>query len=159
MESGQESIYRKTAHIWTSVVGLHTGKIVDLLENNTPLDLKDKKGDPISAKMKMGLFRVSESDSNVKMFMEKVDADISRLPSNKAVINTASTVGKALQLTKNIMDNLSHVRHKCPTLICTQAHRKSVTRHTRYSKHHGLCCPAFTRLYRRRISRMIPFEN
>ncbi|KAF8962153.1 hypothetical protein BDZ97DRAFT_2059804, partial [Flammula alnicola] len=74
----------------------------------TPLDLTDKKGDPISAKMKMGLSRVSQSDSNVKMFMEKVDADVSRLPSNKAVINTASIVGKALQLTKNIMDNLSH---------------------------------------------------
>ncbi|KAF8960073.1 hypothetical protein BDZ97DRAFT_1358391 [Flammula alnicola] len=74
-----------------------------------PLDLTDKKGDPISAKMKMGLSRVSESDSNVKTFMEKVDADVSRLPRNKAVINTASTLGKALQLTKNIMDNLSHV--------------------------------------------------
>ncbi|KAF8954305.1 hypothetical protein BDZ97DRAFT_2081794 [Flammula alnicola] len=100
-------IYRKRARLLTSVVGLHKGKVVDLLENDTPLDLTDKKGDPISAKMKMGLSRVSESDSNVKTFMEKVDADVSRLPSNKAVINTATTVGKALQLTKNIMDNLS----------------------------------------------------
>ncbi|KAF8955682.1 hypothetical protein BDZ97DRAFT_1764582 [Flammula alnicola] len=101
-------IYRKRARLLTSVVGLHKGKVVDLLENDTLLDLTDKKGDPISAKMKMGLSRVSESDSNVKTFMEKVDADVSRLPSNKAIINTASTLGKALQLTKNIMDNLSH---------------------------------------------------
>ncbi|KAF8960319.1 hypothetical protein BDZ97DRAFT_1922228 [Flammula alnicola] len=82
-------IYRKRARLLTSVVGLHRGKVVDLLENDTPLDLTDKKGDPISAKMKTGLSRVSESDSN-------------------AAISTASTVGKALQLTKNIMDNLSH---------------------------------------------------
>ncbi|KAF8954322.1 hypothetical protein BDZ97DRAFT_490998 [Flammula alnicola] len=101
-------ICRKRARLLTSVVGLHTGKVVDLLENDAHLDLTDKKGDPISAKMKMGLSRVSESDSNVKTFMEKVDADISRLPSNNAVINTATTVGKALQLTKNIMDNLAH---------------------------------------------------
>jgi hypothetical protein len=43
--------------------------------------------------------------------MEKVDADVSRLPSNDAVTSTVSTLIQVLTLTKTIMDQLSQVRH------------------------------------------------
>ena len=73
----------------------------------------DKKGIPVPAKMKMVLSRISGSVDNIKEFMEKVDVDVSRLPSNDAVPNVVSTLGKVLQLTKNIMDQLSQVRRHC----------------------------------------------
>jgi len=69
----------------------------------------DKEGVPVPAKMKIDLSRISQSDGNIEKFMEKVNADVSCLPSDDTVGSTISTVGKVLQLTKNIMDNLSHV--------------------------------------------------
>jgi hypothetical protein len=61
--------------------------------------------------MKIVLSRISGSVDNINEFMEKVDADVRRLPNNSAVMSTASTLQKVLQLTKNIMDQLSHVRY------------------------------------------------
>ena len=87
--------------------------MLSIVQLDAGLDLMDKKGVPVPAKMKIDLSRISESDGNIEKFMEKVDADVSHLPSDDALGSTLSTVGKALQLTKNIMDNLSHVRHYC----------------------------------------------
>jgi len=64
----------------------------------------------VPAKMKIVLSSISDSLDNVKEVMEKVDADVSRLPSNSAAVTgTVSTLGKVLQLTKNIMDKLAQV--------------------------------------------------
>jgi hypothetical protein len=60
--------------------------------------------------MKIVVSPTSESDDDIKRFMEKVDADVSRLPSNDAVATTVSTLRQVLTLTKNIMDQLSQVR-------------------------------------------------
>ena len=73
--------------------------------------------------MKIALSRISGSVDNIKEFMEKVDADVRRLPSNGAVPSAVSTLGKVLQLTKNIMDGLSQVRHRC--LLYIDPHSKS----------------------------------
>ena len=56
--------------------------------------------------------------------MEKVDADVSHLSSNDAVVNTVSTLGQVLELTKTIMDKLSKVRHS----MFIDVHRKSADR-------------------------------
>ena len=134
----------------------------------------NKEGDPVSATMKINLSRISESDSNITKFMEKVDADVSRLPSNDVVGSTVSMVGKALQLTKNIMDNLSQVHHYslCPN--CThgnQVHpilKVSWTVLSRvYEVNRSTECPAIdtnikhylTRLYRRQMSKMNSYKN
>jgi len=61
--------------------------------------------------MKIALSPTSESDDDIKEFMEKVDADVSRLSSNDAVLSTASALGQVLQVTKIIMDQISQVRH------------------------------------------------
>ena len=101
---------------------------------------------PVLAKMKMVLSRISGSVDNIKEFMEKVDADVCRLPSNDAVPSAVSTLGKVLQLTKNIMDQLSQVRHQCLdilTLILTRP--IVVVRYTRYSTHRGPLFLVFTR--------------
>ncbi|KDR71040.1 hypothetical protein GALMADRAFT_802023 [Galerina marginata CBS 339.88] len=90
-----------------NLVGQHEGKVVEMLDQNASFDLMDKKGDPVRAKMKIALSPTSESDDDIKVFMERVDTDVSRLPSHGTMWNTVSTVGKTLQLTKNIMDSLS----------------------------------------------------
>jgi len=61
--------------------------------------------------MKIVLSPTSESDEDINKFMEKVDADVSRLPSNDAVASTISTLGQVLKLTKTLMDQLSQVRY------------------------------------------------
>ena len=61
--------------------------------------------------MKIVLSPLSGSVDEIKEFMEKVDADVSRLSSNDAVANTVSTLGQVLELTKTIMDKLTKVRH------------------------------------------------
>ena len=61
--------------------------------------------------MKIVLSRISGAVDDIKEFMEKVDADVSRLSSNDAVANTVSTLGQVLGLTKTIMDKLTKVRH------------------------------------------------
>ena len=69
------------------------------------MDLKDKTGSAITPKIKIKLFLVSEPGET---FMESVDADISRL--DGAVASTPiSALGKALQLTKSIMDIVADV--------------------------------------------------
>ena len=96
--------------------------------------------------MKIVLSPISESDDDIRKFMEEVDADVSRLPSNDTVWSTVSTVGQVLQLTKNIMDNVSKVRHYCFCRICS--HGKSVIivpRYIRYSTHRGPLFPDFIR--------------
>ena len=66
---------------------------------------------PVLVKMKIVLSRISGSIDNVKEFMEKVDADVSHLPSSDAVTSTISTLAQVLKLTKTIMDQLSQVQH------------------------------------------------
>jgi hypothetical protein len=83
----------------------------------------NKKGISIPAKMKIVLSRISGSVDDIKEFMEKVDADVSRLSSN-AVTSTVSTLGQVLELTKTIMDKLTKVRHSMPVDL----HSKSADR-------------------------------
>jgi hypothetical protein len=61
--------------------------------------------------MKIVVSPTSESEGDIKKFMDKVDADVSRLSSNDAVTSTVSTLRQVLTLTKDIMDQLSQVRH------------------------------------------------
>ena len=63
--------------------------------------------------MHIVLSPISASGDNMKEFLDKVEANVSRLSSNDAVANTVSTLGIVLQLTKTIMDKLSEVRNKC----------------------------------------------
>ena len=69
------------------------------------MDLKDKTGAEITPKIKIELSLVSEPRET---FMESVGADISRL--DGAFASTPlSVLGKALQLTKSIMDIVANV--------------------------------------------------
>ena len=72
---------------------------------DTSIDLKDKTGAAITPEIKIELSLVSEPGET---FMERVAADILRLD---GVIGSVpiSTLGKALQLTKSIMDNAANV--------------------------------------------------
>ncbi|KAG6906173.1 hypothetical protein DXG01_015448 [Tephrocybe rancida] len=92
-----------------NLVGQYEGKIIDLLENNASFDLMDEKGIPVPIKMNIALSPISKSEDYIKRFLEKVDADVSRLPSNATVANSVSTLGQVLQLTKTIMDKLSQI--------------------------------------------------
>jgi len=94
--------------------------------------------------MKIALSRISGSVDDIKEFMEKVDADVSRLSSNDAVASTVSTLGQVLELTKTIIDKLSKVRHSIS--IDPHSNRLIETiRCTRYSTHRGPFFPVFTR--------------
>ena len=106
-------------------------------------DLTDKKGNSFPAKMHIALSPISGSGDNMKEFLDKVDADVSRLSSNDAVASTVSTLGIVLQLTKTIMDKLSEVRNKC--FRCIVSRLTWVIRRTQYSKHLGPLFPVFTR--------------
>ncbi|KDR72361.1 hypothetical protein GALMADRAFT_770093 [Galerina marginata CBS 339.88] len=64
-------------------------------------------GNAIPIKLKITLSPIPESEDYIKQFMEKVDADISRLSSNDAVTSAISTLGQVLKLTKTVMDHLS----------------------------------------------------
>jgi len=88
------------------LVGLHTAKVVDLLENDATLDLEDKKGVKISACMKIKL-SLAEQDDLVK-FMEYIDSRVSHLDGNDALVAGAPVLGKALQWMKLIMDVVGH---------------------------------------------------
>ena len=85
----------------------------------------NKKGISIPVKMKIVLSRISGSVDNIKEFMEKVDADVSRLSSN-AVTSTVSTLGQVLELTKTIMDKLTKVQYSISMPI--DLHIKSADR-------------------------------
>ena len=67
--------------------------------------MKDKTGAAITSKIKIKLSLVSEPGET---FMKGVDADISRLD---GVVRSVpiSALGKALQLTKSIMDIVANV--------------------------------------------------
>jgi hypothetical protein len=125
-------LYRgfKDINLFNHLVGQYEGKVIDLLENSeynvrhmihavmlkmiepdASFDLTDKKGDPVPAKMKILLSRISGSVDNIEEFMKKVDADVSRLSSNDAVSSTVSMLAQVLQVTKTIMDQVSQVRH------------------------------------------------
>ena len=93
--------------------------------------------------MHIALSPISGSGDNMKEFLDKVDADVSRLSSNDAVAGTVSTLGIVLQLTKTIMDNLSEVRNKCFRRIVSRL--TLVIRRTQYSKRLGPLFPVFTR--------------
>ena len=69
------------------------------------IDLKDKTGAAIASKIKIKLSLVSEPNET---FMKTIDADISRLDGAVASI-PISALGKALQLTKSIMDIVANV--------------------------------------------------
>ncbi|KDR74231.1 hypothetical protein GALMADRAFT_571929 [Galerina marginata CBS 339.88] len=88
------------------LVGQHEGKVVELLDHNASFDLMDKKGNPVPAKMKIVLFPNPQSDDNIKEFMEKVDADVSHLPSNDTVWSTVSTVHPILNASWTIVSSL-----------------------------------------------------
>ncbi|KAG6904588.1 hypothetical protein DXG01_008829, partial [Tephrocybe rancida] len=90
-----------------SLVGQYEGKVVDLLENKASFHLMDKKGIRVPIEMNIALSPNSKSEDYIKKFLEKVDADVSCLPSNDAVANSVSMLGQVLQLTKTIMDKLS----------------------------------------------------
>ncbi|KAG6905954.1 hypothetical protein DXG01_016698 [Tephrocybe rancida] len=108
-----------------NLVGQYEGKVVDLLENSqysvrylhafmlktiqldASFDLTDEKGIPVPIEMNIALSPDNKSEDYIKKFLEKVDADVSRLPSNDAVANSVSMLGQVLQLTKTIMDKLS----------------------------------------------------
>ena len=142
----------------------------------------DLMGTPILAKMKIVLSPVPTSNDYIKKFMEEVEDDLSRLPKHDAVANTVSMLGQVLKLTKTIMDQVSKVRrrHQCLYILTLTVNLLIVAfRHTQYSTHHGPLFPVFTRCialqnnkptdmniryypnrpYRRRISRMTPYEN
>ncbi|KAG6914576.1 hypothetical protein DXG01_016470, partial [Tephrocybe rancida] len=94
----------------SKLVGQYEGKVVDLLENNAKsFDLTDEKGNPVPIELNIALSPISDSEDYIKKFLEKVDADVSRLPSNDAVANSVSALGQVLQLTKTIMDGLSQI--------------------------------------------------
>ena len=61
--------------------------------------------------MQIALSPASKSDDYIKEFMERIDSDLSRLPSNDGVASNASTLFQVLKVTKTIMDQLSQVRH------------------------------------------------
>ena len=69
------------------------------------IDLKDKTGAAIISKIKIKLSLVSEPGET---FMKGVDADISRLDGAVGFV-PISALGKALQLTKSIMDIVANV--------------------------------------------------
>lgn len=100
---------RSGTHLINYSVGQYNAKVVDSLESNIALDLTDKKGVAISARMRIDLSPASKSDSDVQSFMKEVDANVSNLARRNAVGSTISTVGKVLQLAKDIMDNVAHV--------------------------------------------------
>ena len=80
-------------------------------ENNlldAGLDLMDKTNSPISAKLKIALSGISGPIDNIMEFMDEVDASVQHLPSTD-IINNVSMLGPALQLTKQIIDNISKV--------------------------------------------------
>ncbi|KDR70450.1 hypothetical protein GALMADRAFT_885433 [Galerina marginata CBS 339.88] len=89
------------------LVGQHKGKVVDLLENSAAFGLTDEEGTAIPIKLKIALSPIPQSDDYVKQFLEKVDANISRLTKSGTVETTASALGQVLKLTKMVMDRLS----------------------------------------------------
>jgi hypothetical protein len=96
--------------------------------------------------MKIVLSCISESIDIIKEFMEKVDADVSRLPSNDAVFSTVSTLGQVLMFTKSIMDKLSKVRHERPYILHLIVKWLIVMiRRIQYSTRRGPLFPVFTR--------------
>jgi hypothetical protein len=50
----------------------------------------DKKGSPVAIKMNIALSLISKPDDYIKEFMKRVDAGVTRLPSNDAVLSTVS---------------------------------------------------------------------
>ncbi|KAG6912126.1 hypothetical protein DXG01_017233, partial [Tephrocybe rancida] len=77
-----------------SLVGQYEGRIVNLLENKASFDLTDKKGIRVPIEMNIALSPNTKSEDYIKEFLEKVDADVSRLPSNDAVANSVSMLGQ-----------------------------------------------------------------
>ena len=61
--------------------------------------------------MQIALSPTSKSDDYIKEFMERIAADVARLPSNDGMASTVSTLGQVLKFTKTIMDQLSQVQH------------------------------------------------
>ncbi|KAF8888393.1 hypothetical protein CPB84DRAFT_1470437 [Gymnopilus junonius] len=100
--------------IWFNPSSKIRGMAIDLLENYESLELKDKKGDPVQLKMTMALSRVSGSEGDSTKFMEKVDADVSRLDNNRRISSAISMLAPILQVTKKVMDNLSQSKHHGP---------------------------------------------
>ncbi|KAF8199449.1 ankyrin repeat-containing domain protein [Pholiota molesta] len=85
------------------IVGQHIGKVFELLENDTPLDLGNDTGNEIVSKVKISLSLIQEPEDSFKRLMETVDANVSRLK-NSQVPAVVSTLGNALLLTKSIVD-------------------------------------------------------
>jgi len=95
--------------------------------------------------MKIALSPIFESEDYIQKFLERVDDDVARLPSNDAVLSTVSTLGQVLKLTKTIMDQFSQVRYQC---LCpwTLVNRLiMVIRYIRYSTRLGRWFPVSIR--------------
>ena len=105
----------------------------------------NKKRSPVPAKMKIVLSPIPQSEDHIKIFMERVNADVARLPSSDAVKRTVSTLGQVLKITKTIMDQLSkvHYQRRCRSTLVNRLNL--LIRHTRYSMHRGPLFPVFTR--------------
>ncbi|KDR72111.1 hypothetical protein GALMADRAFT_774955 [Galerina marginata CBS 339.88] len=69
-----------------NLVGQYEGKVVDLLKDSGSFELKDKKGNPIPAKMKITLSRISGP-----------------VDKNEVVEPTVSTLGQVLRSTKALI--------------------------------------------------------
>ena len=81
------------------------------------IDLRDKTGAAIMSKLKIKLSLVPEPGET---FMKGVDADISRLDGAVGSISILA-LGKALQLTKSIMDIVANVCYYCWDIRVTDA--------------------------------------
>ncbi|KAF8169539.1 hypothetical protein BJ912DRAFT_1067147 [Pholiota molesta] len=99
-------LYRKASlRVGKNVVGQHSGKVIELLENDTTLDLEDETGAGIAPKIKIGLSLAPESENDFKRFMDTVDANVSGLNNTNQVLHAGVlTLGNTLRLMKNIMD-------------------------------------------------------
>ncbi|KAF8157288.1 hypothetical protein BJ912DRAFT_407270 [Pholiota molesta] len=111
------AIYRESkTRITKYLIGQHTGKVIELLDNDATIDLKDKAGAGISssAKIKINLSLVPEPEDTFKNFMKTMDDDVSRLQNALANASTPAldVLNGALQVTKNIMDIVADCRAK-----------------------------------------------
>ena len=81
------------------------------------MDLKDKTGTAITSQIKITLSLASDPDDNLETFMASVDAGVSHLDIS-SISAGISALGMAVQLMKNIMDEIANVSHRYFFPIC-----------------------------------------
>ncbi|KAF8160167.1 ankyrin repeat-containing domain protein [Pholiota molesta] len=98
-------IYRETrARVTKNIIGQHTAKAIELLENDGNIGLINKAGIEIASKIKIDLSLIAESEDQFESFMATVSADASRLDGAVRIHPGILALGRVLQLTKIIMD-------------------------------------------------------